>query len=478
MIKKIPLIIGGEVQDTSEHEVRELTLNNNTVNVPIITDNDAEAITSLKIENKLNINQIVNFLYTVGQKWKSENYSRRLTYIRDLVKFMGYSPEMAKLEANWISMILCSKSALYDIVENDLSSRHIVDEWLPQGDCYIKALPKGKSIHLLAGNVPLSGVTSILRAILTKNECIIKTSSADPFTATALASSFIDTDANHPITKSMSVMYWSHSEDITVPQKIMNCADVVVAWGGNDAITWATQHSPAHIDILKFGPKKSISIVDNPTDIRSAAIGVAHDICFYDQQACFSTQDIYYMGDKPDEFFEELTKQLNIYKVILPKSDQSFDEKGAFSLTERECLFARYKVQKGEEQAWLLTQSPAGTFGNQPLSRSAYIHHVNDISEITPYLQNDITQTVSITPWEASFKYRDILAEHGAERIIESGMNNIFRVGGAHDGMRPLQRLVKYISHERPSTYTTKDVAVKIEQTRYLEEDKFLVFVP
>ncbi len=42
---------------------------------------------------------------------------------------MGYSPEMAKLEANWISMLLCSKSALYDIVENDLSSRHIVDEW-------------------------------------------------------------------------------------------------------------------------------------------------------------------------------------------------------------------------------------------------------------------------------------------------------------------------------------------------------------
>lgn len=44
--------------------------------------------------------------------------------------------------------------------------------------------------------------------------------------------------------------------------------------------------------------------------------------------------------------------------------------------------------------------------------------------------------------------------------------------------MRPLQRLVRFISHERPSRFTTKDVAVAIEQTRYLEEDKFLVFVP
>ncbi|MCV5180005.1 acyl-CoA reductase, partial [Escherichia coli] len=85
------------------------------------------------------------------------------------------------------------------------------------------------------------------------------------------------------------------------------------------------------------------------------------------------------------------------------------------------------------------------------------------------------TQTISIFPWESSFKYRDALALKGAERIVEAGMNNIFRVGGSHDGMRPLQRLVTYISHERPSNYTAKDVAVEIEQTRFLEEDKFLV---
>ncbi len=75
---------------------------------------------------------------------------------------------MARLEANWIAMLLCSKSALYDIVNYDLGSIHVLDEWLPRGDCYVKAQPKGVSVHLLAGNVPLSGVTSILRAILTK----------------------------------------------------------------------------------------------------------------------------------------------------------------------------------------------------------------------------------------------------------------------------------------------------------------------
>ncbi len=259
MKKYIPMIIGGVIQEEKLESNRELTLScDNKVSLPILDKVLAKKVVAHTIDNRLTLNKIVNFLYTVGQRWKSEEYARRRTYIRDLQNFLGYSSEMAKLEANWIAMLLCSKSALYDIVSNDLSSQHIMDEWLPQGDCYVKALPKGRSVHLLAGNVPLSGITSILRAILTKNECVIKTSSTDPFTATALVSSFIDVDSEHTITRSMSVMYWSHNEEISLPLKIMNCADVVIAWGGDDAIKWAIKHTPPHANILKFGPKKAL----------------------------------------------------------------------------------------------------------------------------------------------------------------------------------------------------------------------------
>ncbi|MFH4268025.1 acyl-CoA reductase, partial [Acinetobacter baumannii] len=91
-------------------------------------------------------------------------------------------------------------------------------------ESYVRAFPKGKSVHLLAGNVPLSGIMSILRAILTKNQCIIKTSSTDPFTANALALSFIDVDPNHPITRSLSVIYWPHQGDTSLAKEIMRHA--------------------------------------------------------------------------------------------------------------------------------------------------------------------------------------------------------------------------------------------------------------
>lgn len=100
------------------------------------------------------------------------------------------------------------------------------------------------------------------------------------------------------------------------------------------------------------------------------------------------------------------------------------------------------------------------------------------MEDVVEYIDKHQTQTISFYPWISSIKYRDIFAKKGVERIVESGMNNIFRAGGAHDSMRPLQRLVRFVSHERPYSFTTKDVPVEIEQTRFLEEDKFLVFVP
>ncbi|WP_150139469.1 long-chain-fatty-acyl-CoA reductase LuxC [Candidatus Enterovibrio escicola] len=481
MDKIIPIVINGQVEPFDSDKETHIRVNfdgGNSVYLPRITSTHVEKMITYDNTNNIKLHNIINFLYTVGQRWKNEEYSRRRNYIRELKNYMGYSEQMAKLEANWISMVLCSKSGLYHTVQNELGSRHMLDEWIPQDECYVKAFPKGKSLHLLAGNVPLSGVSSIVRAILTKNQCIIKTSSADPFTAHALAMSFIEVDKNHPITRSLSVLYWSHEEDTSLPEEILQSMDVVVAWGGSSAIEWAVKYSPLMIDVIKYGPKKSISIIDDPEDLVTAATGVAHDICFYDQQACFSSQNVFYMGDSYEEFKEELRNRLGLYARILPKARQSFDEQAVYSLTAKECQFAGLKVEVDPKQDWMIVESSPGVELNQPLGRCVYLHHATRFEDILPFVVKYQTQTVSMYPWTSVFKYRDALAIKGAERIVESGMNNIFRMGGSHDAMRPLQRLVRYISQERPFDFTTIDVAVEIEQTRFLEEDKFLIFVP
>ncbi|WP_045418092.1 acyl-CoA reductase, partial [Vibrio owensii] len=202
------------------------------------------------------------------------------------------------------------------------------------------------------------------------------------------------------------------------------------------------------------------------------------DICFYDQNACFSTQNIYFSGDKYEEFKSKLVEKLNLYQEVLPKSKQSFDDEALFSMTRLECQFSGLKVISEPENNWMIIESDPGVEYNHPLSRCVYVHKINKVDDVVQYIEKHQTQTISFYPWESSKKYRDAFAVKGVERIVESGMNNIFRAGGAHDAMRPLQRLVRFVSHERPYNFTTKDVSVEIEQTRFLEEDKFLVFVP
>ncbi|EHE6923395.1 acyl-CoA reductase, partial [Vibrio cholerae] len=117
MRKHIPFIINGKVLNTSKTKdpaVTSIYIRENILNLDVLTDHISDEITSYKNSLELTTNNIVNFLYTVGQRWKNEEYTRRRSYIRDLKNFLGYSEEMAKLEANWIAMILCSKSALYD----------------------------------------------------------------------------------------------------------------------------------------------------------------------------------------------------------------------------------------------------------------------------------------------------------------------------------------------------------------------------
>ncbi|GEM77318.1 long-chain-fatty-acyl-CoA reductase LuxC [Vibrio sagamiensis] len=477
MEKILPLIINGRVLSDFD-DFYHLKINDTSVKLPSLESIDVSEIFNAGSNISNSVNEIINFIYTVGQRWKNEDYARRRSYIRSLVRFLGYSPQMAKLEANWISMLMCSKSALYDIIETELGSTHIQDDWYPQGECYVKAFPKGRLLHLLAGNVPLAGVTSILRGILTKNQNVIRMSASDPFTAHALAMSFIDVDSHHPISRSLSVMYWPHEGDALKAKEIISQVDVVAAWGGEAAIEWAVKHAPAHIDILKFGPKKSFTVLDDPQDLEAAASGVAHDICFYDQSACFSTQNIYFSGDKYEEFKAKLTEKLDLYEEILPKKKQSFDDDALFSFTRLECQFSGLNVLSDIKNKWMVIESEPGVEINHPLNRCVYIHRVNEVKDVLSFIEKHKTQTISFFPWESSKNYRDLFGEKGVERIVESGMNNIFRVGGAHDAMRPLQRLVRFVSHERPYTFTTKDVAVEIEQTRFLEEDKFLVFVP
>ncbi len=479
MIRDVPFIIRGEKYSPSEGSHRLLTLDNGSVvRFPILDAAMTKQIVEqdTKALEKLSLHEIVGFLYNAGQSWKSKEYTRRKMYIRALVSHLGFSEKMAELEANWISMLLSSHAVTYDIVTTELGSRHILDKWVLREEAEVRAYPKGLSLHTLAGNVPLSGVGSIVRALITKNSVVVKSSSGDPFTPLFLAQSFQDIEANHPVTQAMSVINWAGGQEGALEDQIARAADVICAWGGRDAMRWAARYASEKTDVVKFGPKRSLAVVTQGSDLKAAARCLAHDVSYYDQRACFSVQQVFTDVDL-GEFIPHLVEAMNVYKQVLPKGFHDFDEKAARTLAVSEALFMGMPFYHDPEGSWAFAVCSPEFVGLHPLGRTLFIHPIKSVDEVAQYVDGDV-QTVAVMPFHAVEGLRDRMASKGVSRFVELGMNNIFRAGTAHDGIFPLQHLVRLSSTEQPSALYTKTMTIRIDQTSFLENDRFVEFVP
>jgi long-chain-fatty-acyl-CoA reductase len=419
------------------------------------------------------IDAILGFLKNVGRSWRSRDYVRRQLYVRALQEHKGYSERMAQNEADWIALLLCSDYRIYDTLTVELGSWHVLDDWMPREECHVRALPRGQVLHILPGNVPLSAIVSLLRAIVTKNRSLLKLSSEDPFTPTALVQSFCDIDQNHPVTRSVSSIYWPAEAEIG--GRIARQSDVVIAWGGQAAIDWARAHVSAEAELIAFGPKRSLGLVGAGRDPARVAEAAAVDISLYDQKACFSLRQIFVESSVAEAFTTALADALNRFGEIVPAGRMAPDEAADISLTYLEWMFAGALTVSGDR--WRVVTCAPDQVSRHCLGRTVFVHPVAELSQALRYIDRSV-QTVGIAPWERGRDLRDVLAARGVSRIVELGMHNIFRVGGAHDGMFPLQRLVRWVSHESGAGRLVKGINVRIDQTEFLKNDRLLEFVP
>jgi long-chain-fatty-acyl-CoA reductase len=475
----LPFFVAGRRWDASGPTLDLPMPTGDPVRLPQLTDRVVDAIVALDRWSLAStpLHEIVAFLANVGHNWKATEYARRRLYVRQLVRHLGYSEKMAEAEANWIALLLSSHYRIYDTLAAELGSWHLVDGWVEREEALVRAWPHGRSLHVLPGNVPLSGVASLVRALVTKNTCVLKASSDDPITPVSLALSFADVDPEHPVCRAVSVVHWpGRGGDSPQARRLARDADVVCAWGGEEAIGWAVRNARPEAEVLKFGPRRSLAVVGRGAPLERTARALAHDVCMYDQRACFSMQHAF-VEEPASDFICELERAFEGYAKLLPRGVHDFDEQGAWSLSELEAHFSGADVRSSPDRAWSIVVSAPSEMGQHPLGRTLYVHPVADAAEAAAAIGPDV-QTVAVAPYTLAARLRDVCAARGAARLVEIGMNNVFRVGGAHDGVFPLQRLVRFVSAELPASERVKGITVPIDQTTFLENDRFVEFIP
>jgi long-chain-fatty-acyl-CoA reductase len=416
--------------------------------LPKITVKDLEKIEKAKKDNHdFSVEEIISFFSQVGELWKNNDYYYKKKAMKLAEITTGLHAKMIQHTYEYITKML-TRDYLKHMLNGEIHDKNFLDNWSSVEESKVHASPRGRVLHILAGNAPPISLASLLRGALTKNTNILKVSSGDPVTATYLALSFKDVDKTHPITQTTSVVYWE--ADSPEEQKAFSIANAICVWGGEFAIDAVKKKSNAYQYVLGFGPRRGMQFIGKEVFrdekfLNECTNKAAYDLVLYDQQACHSPQ-IAFVEKNGIKFCESLVNSLKIISVSLPKGYVSLQDRAGVSHQRMMSSFFGDKIYQPGSTDWtVVLTKDINKIKKHPLSRTLYVKEVNDLRDAIQYVDPSV-QVIAFSSQEQMEELRNELALRGVDRLSRLGEMGYFPLGAPHEGIYPLSHLVRWVS--------------------------------
>lgn len=449
----LPMIINGRVIRTEDRERLHVLAYENglAVRIPVMEPGDLARIQDERRDVaralvRLSTDEVTRFLGKCGDRFLARaTEGSRLAHAYGH-QITGFPAGFLHADYATIGNFMVNRHHLWDTIEAELGSERIFDEWIARQQCFVRAVPRGLLVQYLVGNLPVAGMYTVLRGIITRNVNVLKLPSRDPVTVLGMALSITEVDPEHPISRSLSAVYWPHNAEIG--DRCLAVADAVCVWGGGDAVEAVKRKVRANVPVSEYGPRWSTSIIDlTACDSDEAAVRLVEDVGFYDQEACFNTQRVFVKGDT-DVFRKQLASHFDAFAARFPLTSNR-DALAHRSATLAEARYLGLEVDEGRD--WAIVVMPRDRRGLDlvhPLGRTVFLQPTDDLADAAASL-NEYSQTVSVLPWSLTVSLRDELAWAGACRIAELGWSRHPRQGFSHDGIYGLHPLIRLVVVER-----------------------------
>lgn len=410
--------------------------------------------------------EIVDFLHKLGQRldpaknvWLQEAFElSRAT--------SGLSDSILRFHYDHIPSYFLPE-AVRAIAERTIGLDYL-EGWVEQppmgaGSVRIRAVG-ARAVHIIAGNVPVVGVTTVIRNAITRSDAIIKTPSNDPLTTAAVVRTMIEMAPDHPITRHVSVAYWKGGDEkieqhLYDPRRI----EKIVAWGGFAGIKHLTQYLQPGLDLITLDPKHSGSLIGKEAfaderTLQAVARRLAVDIGAMNQEGCVNARVVHVESGTDEEGLKRAEKlgkltfeALKALPDHLSTPHKAFDGELKAELDALSFVDDEYTVfgGKGNEGAIIVSRSDQPVdFARMLACRVGNIVPVDDL-ETAIRSVNSYTQTIGIFPDSLKATLRDRLAYQGAQRLVSlGGAATLMQAPGPQDGIEPLRRMVKWIVDE------------------------------
>jgi len=405
---------------------------------------------------------VLDVIGTVTDRWMDPDYKGRAIARDVLPTVTGFSVEMLE---SWG----------FDQFFNVLKKENLpfVGKILPQdykvfsklGDGLVKAYGKPHVSHsnynpevighICAGNIIGLPAFEIVMDKLVDAATWVKVPTEEPVFGALFAQSIKEVDP--ALAATIAVLPFG-SENTFVQEFLFSHSDLVRATGGERARKGLSELAEKHkVPLAGHWHKFSfMTIAREYLDVRAREIAelASLDVCAWDQQGCFSPQEIVVETGgtvSPKEFAGLLAEEMETTTRALPKGTNSGKMQvldGYYQYFTKEMMGEPVKIFASRTNEWLVVYDESTNhFEPSPLFRVIRVKPVSDIMEI-PKLVKPIgrfLQTVGVAiPTRRLIPFADALGEAGATNFRTISSMTLQKAWEPWDGRFPLQELFEH----------------------------------
>ncbi len=337
--------------------------------------------------------------------------------------------------------------------------------------------------HICAGNILGIAAFEMILDKLVDAASWIKVPSEEPVFGALYARSI--EEVNPQLAYSIAVLPFE-SGNKEAKEFLFSKSDIVRATGGEQARISLTDLAEKHnIPIAGHWHKFSfITIAREYMNERANQIAelVSLDVTAWDQQGCFSPQEIFVENGgevDPLKFAELLAEEMETTSIALPKGTNSGKMQvldGYHQYLKKEMMGEPVKIFPSATHQWLVIYDGTTTrFEPSPLYRVIRVKPVNDIMEIPKLVKpiGSFLQTVGIAiPNDRLIPFADAIGEIGATNIRTISNMTLQKSWEPWDGRFPLQELFE-LDNIRWVSINTKNIDEDIKKS--LERKRMIV---
>jgi hypothetical protein len=426
------------------------------------------------------VQHIIDFLAEVGKRLRlDDNEYLQQSFALALQAGGLAEPILRGVYAGMLHMF--EPRALTSLVNKTIGINYL-DGWVAGEGAYANVRVRAigtRQLHITAGNVPVVAALTIIRAALTKSDCLIKTPSNDPLTANAIARTMIEVDASHPVTKHLAVAYWKGGDEFMDSQIVRTSRiDKITAWGGMSSVKHIQKFLSPGIDLTALNPKYSMSMIGKEAlasdkALAEAATGIAVISGFYNQTACANTRVVYVESETDDVSLERVValgrKIVAAYATLpavisTPAAAANKELEAEMQTVALEDDF--YSVGGDTIGGGFVVSrfSDRVDFYDKLNNRVVNLVPVSNLLDVAKWC-DDTTQTVGIYPESIRDRLLNTFALAGVQRMVPLRGGDPLQIfqdmhtlppGVPHDGIEPMRRNVRWVIDHRPAEGAVK----------------------